>query len=91
MKKDVDNSERKYDESEIEKLPTISLVLEGGVKFDIEPVNYLEAVGDKFANRIFLDEKEGAVLGANAMFGKKISFDEGLMKISFSRDDCEMQ
>ena len=30
-----------------------------------------------------------AVLGANAMFGKKIVFDESLMRISFSASSCK--
>ena len=89
--KAIDNRLRVYETEEKNKLPMISLKVKGGGSFDILPENYLEAAaegGNFFVNRIYLDEEDGAVLGANAMFGKSIRFDESLMRISVEESNC---
>jgi len=42
----------------------------------------------KLANRIYLDEPTGCVLGANAMFGHDILFDIEHKRIGIARADC---
>jgi len=40
------------------------------------------------ANRVYLEESEGAVLGANAMFGYDILFDAQGCQIGIAKADC---
>lgn len=42
----------------------------------------------ELTNRIYLDEPEGAVLGANAMFGYDILFDVQNKRIGLAKADC---
>jgi len=44
--------------------------------------------GKKLANRMYLDEPTGCVLGANAMFGHDVLFDIGEQRIGIARADC---
>ena len=44
--------------------------------------------GKMLTNRIYLDEKEGAVLGANAMFGYDILFDAQGRQVGIAKANC---
>ena len=89
---EFDNKTRKFASKELARLPTITLVLRGGGEFKIEPAHYLES--DLYSDsrktiRIYLDEPEGAVIGANALFGKNVLFDEENRRIGWHQADCE--
>ena len=67
--KDFNNRPQNYKKSDLQKLPTITLKLDGDTRFNIAPNNYLEK--DKknsnlFSNRIYLDEATGWVANCKA-------------------------
>mmetsp|Transcript_6199 Transcript_6199/g.7850 ORF Transcript_6199/g.7850 Transcript_6199/m.7850 type:complete len:428 (+) Transcript_6199:242-1525(+) len=84
-------------------LPNITLTLQNGYQFVIQPSQYMEPDSDhdttssyetwngqkRFACRIYLDEPIGCVLGANAMFDHDILFDLGKSMIGIARADCK--
>jgi hypothetical protein len=90
---------KRYSWTEFLTLPAISFVFAGNVTLTMEPSSYMEGVpttpdwrGTKeLVNRVYLDEPEGAVLGANTMFGHDILFDTQGQRVGLARADCEME
>lgn len=88
---------RKYTWQEYLLLPTVEILFANNVTLTVEPSSYMEGVpsmpdwrGSKeLVNRIYLDEAEGAVLGANTMFGHDILFDTEGQRVGLARADCE--
>ena len=88
--KKLTNSLQQYTDTEFERLPNITFILEGGHEWTIQPSEYMEeAKRDKgFYNRIYLDEPKGAVLGANAIINHDILFDMNNRVIGIARAEC---
>ncbi len=88
-----------YTYADFQRLPNITLVLEGDHKWTIQPVQYMEAADSskwternsrQFHNRLYVDEPNGAVLGANAMFNHDILFDITNRVVGIAKADCHM-
>uniref|UniRef100_A0A7S4AET9 Peptidase A1 domain-containing protein n=1 Tax=Pseudo-nitzschia australis TaxID=44445 RepID=A0A7S4AET9_9STRA len=86
-------------------LPVVTLVLANNAVVDILPQHYMEGVpidpktgemvpwegSREFTNRLYFDEQEGSVLGANAFFGYDLLFDSTLPdrhRIGIAPADC---
>lgn len=94
-----DNMSLSYEE--YRRIPSVTLVLQGGYKWVLQPQYYLEPIDNRFdsspwigkkdfINRIYLDEPNGAVLGLNAMRGHNLYFDVEENRIGFARSSCEI-
>ena len=86
---------------EFRSLPDVTFVFANNVTLNMVPRNYMEGVAfdaeDRvqswdglrvLTNRIYIEEAEGSVLGANAMFGHDILFDVQGHQIGIARADC---
>ena len=88
----------RYSWSQFLLLPSISIVFEGNVTLTVEPAAYMEGVPSspdwsgtrELVNRVYLDEPEGAVLGANAMTGHEILFDIQGQRVGLAQADCDL-
>jgi len=76
-------------------IPNITLVLNGGYHWILQPKYYLEPMAETpwegrktFVNRVYLTEPNGAVLGVGAMLGREIYFDVEGKRIGFADSDC---
>jgi len=85
-----DNGKREVSRLEFEKLPTLTFVFEGGVQFDVSPSNYMEIDKEAghYTSRIYVEEDEGAVLGANAMAYHNFVFDARNKRLGFAKSAC---
>jgi Xylanase inhibitor N-terminal/Xylanase inhibitor C-terminal len=89
----------RYSWSAFLSLPSITIVFEGNVTLTVEPSSYMEGVPStpdwtgtrELVNRVYLDEPEGAVLGANAMTGHEILFDTEGQRIGLAKADCDLE
>lgn len=88
-----------YTYADFQRLPNITLELEGDHQWTIQPVQYMEATDASswiernsrlFHNRLYVDEPKGAVLGANAMFNHDIVFDITNRMVGIAKADCHM-
>jgi len=92
---------KSYSFDEFESLPDITFVMTNNVTLTMQPQYYMEGTpldlkgsvqgwkGSKIlTNRIYIEEPEGTVLGANAMFGHDILFDVQGHQIGIARADC---
>jgi hypothetical protein len=85
------------------RLPDITFFFANNAKIAMLPKHYMEGVplddtpsinvkpwegGKMLTNRIYLDEKEGAVLGANAMLGYDILFDAQGRQVGIAKANC---
>lgn len=90
-----------YTSTEFQRLPNVTFVMANNVSLTMEPRNYMEGLsfdlesrvqswkGTKIlTNRIYLEEQEGSVLGANAMFGYDILFDVQGHQVGIAKADC---
>jgi hypothetical protein len=96
------NRSKSYTFQEYQKLPEITFMFANHAKIVMLPRYYMENVplddmtsnvkpwkGTKsLTNRIYLDEKQGAVLGANAMFGYDILFDAQGHQVGIAKANC---
>ena len=93
--------QKKYTFSDFQRLPTITFLLSNDVELNLKPKYYMEGVpldstgepeswkGSKtLINRVYLEEAEGSVLGANAMFGYDILFDAERHQVGIAAADC---
>lgn len=93
--------QRMYSFAEFQRLPQITFMLANNVTLTMEPRNYMEGVpldpvgqaskwqGKKIlTNRVYLEENDGAVLGANAMIGVDILFDIQGHQVGIAKADC---
>lgn len=82
-------------------LPEITFILRNNVTLSVKPKNYMEGVPldahdkvqewkgrKRLTNRVYLEEEQGAVLGANAMFGYDILYDSENHRIGIAQADC---
>jgi len=77
---------------QIAALPAVTFEFEGGVRVVMPPEVYMERrknAQHMYVPRIYLDEHQGAVLGANFMQGHDVHFDPGSGRIGFARADCD--
>jgi hypothetical protein len=87
---------RSYTYAEFELLPKIHLLFRGGANLTIFPENYMEGIPKivpwssrvQLVNRVYVDEPEGAVLGANAMMGHELYFDTQGNRVGIARSAC---
>ena len=91
-----------YTFAQFQALPEITFVLANNATISIHPNNYMEGVlfqdgteevqswkGTKqLTNRIYLEDKEGAVLGANALLGHDILYDVQGHQIGIAKAEC---
>jgi hypothetical protein len=100
----LSNRTLRFTHAEFETLPSVTFLFSNNVTMTIEPLSYMEGVpleddesirkvvpwegSIELTNRIYLDEPEGAVLGANAMFGYDVLFDAQGKRIGFAKADC---
>lgn len=91
-----------YTHDEFLRLPVLTLTFANNVSLAIIPDNYMEDVPldtstgrakeweghISLTNRIYLEETEGTVLGANALFGHDILFDAENHRIGIARANC---
>jgi hypothetical protein len=95
------SQQKKYSFAEFERLPELSFIMANNVTLTMQPRNYMEGITLDFSgqvqgwngtksltNRVYLEETEGAVLGANAMFGYDILFDAQNHKVGIAKADC---
>jgi Xylanase inhibitor N-terminal len=88
---------RRYTWLEYLKLPSIAIMFQGNVTMTIDPSSYMEGVPStvdwsgsrELVNRVYVDEPEGAVLGANAMTGHEILFDIHGQQVGMARANCD--
>lgn len=88
---------RRYTWQEYLRLPSLSILFGGNVTLTVSPSSYMEGVpsypewtgGVDLVNRIYLDEPEGAVLGANTMFGHELLFDVEGRRVGLARARCD--
>lgn len=94
--------QKSYSFEDFLKLPNISIVMANNVSVAIQPKFYMEGItidglrdqvqswnGTKsLTNRVYLEETEGAVLGANALFGHDILFDTQNHQVGIAKADC---
>ncbi len=93
--------QRSYSFEEFQMLPTLTFVMANNVTLIMQPRNYMEGITfdnsneiEKWkstkilTNRVYLDEMEGAVLGANAMIGFDILFDAQGHQVGIAKADC---
>jgi hypothetical protein len=86
---------------QFQRLPIVAFVMANDVTLAMKPRNYMEGVpfdmedrvqswnGSKtLTNRIYLEEPEGTVLGANAMVGHDIFFDVQSHRIGIAKSNC---
>jgi Xylanase inhibitor N-terminal len=91
----------RYTFDDFQRLPEVTFVMTNNVTLTMEPRHYMEGVtfdpeglvkrwkgSKKLTNRIYLEEPEGSVLGANAMFGYDILFDVQRHQIGIAKADC---
>lgn len=100
----ISNRTQRYTHAEFETLPSVTFLFANNVTMTVEPLSYMEGVpleteesirkvvpwegSIELTNRIYLDEPEGAVLGANAMLGYDILFDAQGKQIGLAKADC---
>ncbi len=91
-----------YSHGEFQLLPVVTFTFANNVSLEIIPDNYMEDVPLDMStgrakewegritltNRIYLEEAEGSVLGANALFGHDILFDAQYHRIGIARANC---
>jgi hypothetical protein len=90
-----------YTHVDFQQLPEITFVLANNVSMSMTPNNYMEGVPLKkdgtalewegtrsLTNRVYLEDSEGTVLGANAMFGYDILFDAHGHQVGIAKADC---
>ena len=97
------NSLQLYTYEEFRKLPTIAFELDGGLRWEVEPLNYMEDVSDNnntllsqtpwhgkrgFISRMYVTEPKGAVLGSNAMMNHDIYFDIVNRRLGVAKASC---
>ncbi len=101
---DYSNEPRFYSVTEFERLPNVYITFQGNVTLTMTPESYMEGVPDsssdasharpwwrgkhQLTNRLYADEPQGAVLGANAMFGHDVLFDTQAHRVGLARADC---
>eukprot|EP01038_Epipyxis_sp_PR26KG_P007871 gene7871-10685_t len=89
----------KLSKDQLQKLPTITLVLEGLVSRNSSRIeinmpwsSYVDSLGDDmYSFRVYLTEKEGAVLGANFMNGYNVVFDQDGKRVGFAKSSCNYE
>jgi len=87
---------RSYTYADFELLPHIHLTFQGGANLTIFPEHYMEGIPQHvpwshsvtLINRVYVDEPDGAVLGANAMMGHEIYFDTQGGQVGIVRSSC---
>jgi hypothetical protein len=87
---------RSYTHAEFLLLPEIHLSFRDGANLTIFPENYMEGIPKivpwsnrmHLINRVYVDEPEGAVLGANAMMGHELYFDTQGNRVGIARSEC---
>jgi hypothetical protein len=75
--------------------------LDGGLRWEVEPMNYMEDVSDNtrlsltpwhgklgFISRIYVNEPKGAVLGSNAMMNHELYFDISNRRMGVAKASC---
>lgn len=90
------NKRETYTFAEFQKLPNVTLTLENGHRWTIQAMQYMEEVDSsqdwneskQFYNRLYVDESNGAVLGANAMINHDILFDLSNKVIGVAASKC---
>lgn len=88
---------RKYTWKDYLNLPELSFLFANNVTLTVSPSSYMEGVPEyphwtgkvELVNRIYLDEPEGAVLGANTMFGHEMLFDVEGHRVGIAKADCD--
>lgn len=62
------------------------------IEIRMPPASYLDVVGDgQYAYRVYLSERQGAVLGANFMNGYNVIFDAEGGRIGFAKSTCNYE
>jgi transcription elongation factor Elf1 len=95
------NSLQLYTYEEFRQLPTITFELGGGLRWEVEPMNYMEDVSDNtrlsltpwhgkrgFISRMYVNEPKGAVLGSNAMMNHELYFDISNRRMGVAKASC---
>ena len=99
---DFGKNDERYTFEQFQKLPHITFRFAHNASITIKPQNYMEGcpvdpltgqpqrwTGEKtLSNRIYLGETNGAVLGANAMFGYNILYDAQDFQIGIAKANC---
>ena len=93
--------QKKYSFGEFLRLPDLTFVMTNNTTLTMHPRHYMEGVtldssdqvkswvGQKsLTNRVYLEEREGGVLGANALFGYDILFDVQNHQVGIAQADC---
>eukprot|EP00968_Pinguiococcus_pyrenoidosus_P011575 scaffold940_cov262-Pinguiococcus_pyrenoidosus.AAC.8 len=91
------NNALQLSRSEMLALPKIHVHLSGDggnppVVVDMSPIDYMEVQNDfSYIARIYLDEPQGGVLGANFMRSHDVHFDPEANRIGFAPSDCNFR
>jgi hypothetical protein len=89
-----DHTKRAYSSEQFDALPVLVFYLKGEygeiVEFAVHPSNYMDpgAARGEFTSRLYIEETEGAVLGANALNYHEVLFDASGGVVGFARSSC---
>ncbi|KAG5192382.1 aspartic peptidase domain-containing protein [Tribonema minus] len=88
-----DNKPMKLSKAQFAALPTFTFVFAGGVRVDVKPEAYMDVAADHdgagYTPRMYLDERDGAVLGANFMRDHDVVFDHANKRVGFAPANCD--
>jgi len=98
--KKYSTSNVEYTFEEFSKLPRITFTMIDGLEWTLENYDYMEPKKDddsrkpwkgtkKWISRLYVDERNGAVLGANAMLHRDVFFDAEAGVVGMARADCD--
>lgn len=85
------NEEQILTPEQLSNLPQITFNLSNNVKWSVAPRSYMENISSSntFKNRIYLDEKAGAVMGSNVMVDHDILFDIENQRLGLASANCD--
>ena len=85
------NEEQILTPEQLSNLPQITFNLSNNVKWSVAPRSYMENISSSntFKNRIYLDEKAGAVIGSNVMVDHDILFDIENQRLGLANANCD--
>lgn len=85
------NEEQTLTPEQLSNLPQITFNLSNNVSWSVAPKRYMDKTSSSntFKNRIYMDEKAGAVLGSNLMIDHDILFDIENQRLGLASANCD--
>jgi len=93
--KEYGNTKMTFSDEQFAKLPVISFAFKdvNGKKIEIgmHPDAYMEKSAKQYVPRVYVNEGQGAVLGANFMQDYNVLFDQDNKRVGFARSNCNYE